>query len=122
VAADPAPTTGGPQFVARASGPSGAALGSGGKGAVSPGTKGATMWAFFSRRLRMWLILAIGAPIVAFLLGKVGDVIESRRGPNAVSKVLKKGSGYLRNRTTGPLARRGVADTAGTRDAGVPVR
>jgi hypothetical protein len=63
------------------------------------------MWAFFSRRLRMWLILAVGAPIVAWLLGMVGDAIESRRGPNSVSKVLKKGSGYLRNRTRGPLSR-----------------
>ncbi len=74
------------------------------------------MWAFFSRRLRMWLILAIGAPIVAFLLGKIGDVIESRRGPNTVSKFLKKGSGYLRNRTTGPLARPTSVDS------GVPAR
>ncbi len=68
------------------------------------------MWAFFSRRLRMWLVLAIGAPIVAWLLGKVGDVIESRRGPNTVSSVLKKGSGYLRNRTKGPLAAKSTAD------------
>jgi hypothetical protein len=30
------------------------------------------MWAFFSRRLRMWLILAVGAPVVGFVLGKVG--------------------------------------------------
>lgn len=77
------------------------------------------MWAFFSRRLRMWLILAIGAPIVAWLLGKVGELIESRRGPNAVSSALKKGSGYLRNRTTGPLGRRAAA---GARDPGVPAR
>jgi hypothetical protein len=80
------------------------------------------MWAFFSRRLRIWLILAIGAPIVAWLLGKVGDAIESRRGPNGFSNVLKKGSGYLRNRTKGPLSRRSAADPAGARDAGVPVR
>ena len=80
------------------------------------------MWAFFSRRLRMWLILAIGAPIVAWLLGKIGDVIESRRGPNTFSSVLKKGSGYLRNRTKGPLARRTAADPTGPRDAGVPAR
>lgn len=78
------------------------------------------MWVFFSRRLRLWMILAIGAPIVAWLLGKIGDVIESRRGPNTVSSVLKKGSGYLRNRTTGPLAGRTAADPARARDAGVP--
>jgi hypothetical protein len=80
------------------------------------------MWAFFSRRLRMWLILAVGAPVVAWLLGKVGDAIESRRGPNTASRTLKNGSGYLRRRTKGPLARRTVADPAGARDAGVPIR
>ncbi len=80
------------------------------------------MWAFFSRRLRMWLILAVGAPILAWLLGKVGDVVESRRGPNTVSKVLKKGSGYLQRRAKGPLGGRTSADPAGARDAGVPTR
>jgi hypothetical protein len=80
------------------------------------------MWAFFSRRLRMWLILAVGAPILAWVLGKVGDVLEARRGPNTVSSVLKKGSGYLQRRTKGPLAGRTAADPAGARDAGVPAR
>ncbi|MBN9099654.1 MULTISPECIES: hypothetical protein [unclassified Pseudonocardia] len=80
------------------------------------------MWAFFSRRLRMWLVLAVGAPILAWLLGKVGDVVESRRGPTTVSKVLKKGSGYLQRRTKGPLGGRSPADPAGARDAGVPTR
>jgi hypothetical protein len=74
------------------------------------------MWVFFTRRLRMWLILAIGAPVVAWLLGKVGDAIESRRGPNSFSSVLQKGSGYLRRRTRGPLASRATAD------ANVPAR
>jgi hypothetical protein len=73
------------------------------------------VWAFFSRRLRMWLILAIGAPVVAWLLGKVGDAIESRRGPNTVSTVLKKGSGYLARRTRGPLGGRGTAESVPAR-------
>lgn len=64
------------------------------------------MWAFFSRRLRMWAILAIGAPILAFLLGKLGDLLETRRGPNTVSKALHTGRRFLDKRTTGPLARR----------------
>lgn len=80
------------------------------------------MWAFFSRRLRMWLVLAVGAPVLAWLLGKVGDVVESRRGPNAASKVLKTGSGYLRRRTKGPLGGRTAAGPAGARDTGVPTR
>ncbi len=66
------------------------------------------MWVFFSRRLRMWAILAIGAPILAFLLGKVGDLIESRSGPTTISKALHSGRRFLDKRTTGPLARRKV--------------
>lgn len=64
------------------------------------------MWAFFSRRLRMWAILAIGAPILAFLLGKVGDLIEARNGPTTVSKALHSGRRFLQKRATGPLSRR----------------
>ena len=54
------------------------------------------MWAFFSRRLRMWLILAVGVPVLAWLLGRIGDLIESRNGPNGVSRSLQKARGSLR--------------------------
>jgi hypothetical protein len=64
------------------------------------------MWAFFSRRLRMWLILAIGVPVAAWLLGRIGDVIESRNGPTGVSRSLQKARTWLRSRAAGPLARR----------------
>lgn len=80
------------------------------------------MWAFFSRRLRMWLILAVGAPVVGFVLGKAGDLIEARRGPNNVSKVLHTGRRWLQKRSTGPFASRTSADPAGVRDAGTPAR
>lgn len=80
------------------------------------------MWAFFSRRLRMWLILAVGAPVVAWVLGKIGDVIESRRGPNGVSRALQKARAFLQRRSRGPLGGRPSADPAGTRDAGAPAR
>jgi hypothetical protein len=66
------------------------------------------MWAFFSRRLRMWLILAIGVPVLAWLLGRIGDVIESRKGPNGVSRSLQKARGWLRAHGAGPFARRGT--------------
>jgi hypothetical protein len=80
------------------------------------------MWAFFSRRLRMWLILAVGAPVAAWLLGKVGDVIESRKGPNTASRALQKARAFLLRRSRGPLTGRSPADPAGTRDAGAPAR
>jgi hypothetical protein len=80
------------------------------------------MWAFLSARLRMWLIVAVVAPLVGWLLGRVGDLIESRRGPNSVSKVLKTGREWLRGRTRGPLAARPAADTTGTGNPGAPLR
>jgi hypothetical protein len=80
------------------------------------------MWAFLSARLRMWLILAVGAPLLGWLLGKVGDVIEKRRGPSALTKVLQKGRDWLAKRSRGPLAARRRAEAAGPGDPGVPAR
>jgi hypothetical protein len=70
----------------------------------------------------MWLILAVVAPLLGWLLGRIGDLIESRRGPNGVSKVLKTGRTWLRGRSTGPLAKRAAADPTGPRDPGAPAR
>lgn len=80
------------------------------------------MWAFFSRRLRMWLILAIGAPVLGWLLGKLGDVIESRSGPNSFTRTLHTGRRWLQRNARGPLARRAAAEPTGVRDAGAPAR
>jgi hypothetical protein len=77
--------------------------------------------AFFSARLRMWLILAVGAPLLGWVLGKVGDAIEKRRGPTGLTKVLQKGRDWLARRSRGPLGRR-PADATGPADPGVPAR
>lgn len=72
------------------------------------------MWVFLSRRLRMWALFAIGAPILSGLLGMVGDRLEHRNGPGSVSRSLKYGRDWLRRRSRGPLAGRGRATDAGT--------
>jgi hypothetical protein len=82
----------------------------------------AAMWAFLSARLRMWLILAVVAPLVGWLLGKLGDAIEARRGPSTLTRVLQQGRAWLRRRSTGPLAPRPPADAAGPGDPGLPTR
>jgi hypothetical protein len=64
------------------------------------------MWVFLFRRLRVWLILAVGVPLLAWLLGRVGDLIESHRGPNRVSRALQTMRGWVQSFGTGPLARR----------------
>lgn len=80
------------------------------------------MWAFLSARLRMWLVLAVVVPLLGWLLGRIGDLIEARRGPTTLSRTLQKGRDLLQRRSRGPLARRRAADPAGVRDAGTPAR
>jgi hypothetical protein len=48
------------------------------------------MWLFFSRRLRMWLILSVVVPITTGLLRRVGRSLERRTGPSTVSRALLK--------------------------------
>jgi hypothetical protein len=80
------------------------------------------MWAFLSARLRLWLILAVGAPLLAWALGRLGDLLESRYGPTTWSRVLRVGRDWLLQRSRGPLARRRPGDPTGVRDAGAPAR
>ncbi|MFI5730009.1 hypothetical protein ACIA49_07830 [Kribbella sp. NPDC051587] len=63
------------------------------------------MWAFLSRRFQLWLVLAVGAPIAAWLLGKAGDKLESRNGPTRISGALRKTSTTIGGKARGPLAR-----------------
>ena len=59
------------------------------------------MWLFFSRRLRMWLILTVVVPLSTGLLRRVGHSLERRRGPSGVSRaLLKAGDLGDRARTT----------------------
>jgi hypothetical protein len=46
------------------------------------------MWLFFSRRLRMWLILTVLVPLTSGLLRRVGRTLERRSGPTRVSRAL----------------------------------
>jgi hypothetical protein len=46
------------------------------------------MWLFLRKRLLMWLILAVGVPLVDWLLGKASDTIRARKGDNAVTRGL----------------------------------
>lgn len=63
------------------------------------------MWVFLSRRLRLWLVLAVGAPLLSRLLGAVGDRLETRSGPTTASRFLKTGRSWVQRRARGPLAR-----------------
>jgi len=53
------------------------------------------MWAFFSRRFRLWLMVAIGIPLFRRLVGGAGDALEARRGPSVVTKGLRGTDDFL---------------------------
>ncbi len=63
------------------------------------------MWAFLSGRLRLWLLLSIGAPVLSWLLGTIGDRLTARFGPTSTSRALQQGRDWLRRRARGPLSR-----------------
>jgi hypothetical protein len=59
------------------------------------------MWALLSRRFRMWLILAIGLPLLDWALGKVSDQIRAKKGESRITKGIdttRSGVRVLRNK------------------------
>lgn len=65
------------------------------------------MWFLISRRLRAYLLFALGAPLVAWLLDAVGRRLEARRGPTRLSRTLRWGGRKLRRKAKGPLKHSG---------------
>jgi hypothetical protein len=55
------------------------------------------MWLFFTRRLRVWLILTVLVPLATGLLRRVGRALEARSGPSGLSRALL-GAGDLGER------------------------
>lgn len=63
------------------------------------------MWLLLARRFRLWWVFAVGAPVLSWVLGVVGDRLERRNGPTGASRALKAGREWLGRRARGPLAR-----------------
>jgi hypothetical protein len=60
------------------------------------------MWLFFTRRLRMWLILTVVVPLTTGLLRRIGRRLERRNGPSSVSRTLLR-AGELGDRARNTL-------------------
>ncbi len=60
------------------------------------------MWLFFTRRLRMWLILSVVVPLTSGVLRKVGRRLERRNGPSTISRALLQ-AGELGDRARSAL-------------------
>jgi hypothetical protein len=63
------------------------------------------MWLFLTRRLRTWLILTVVVPLASGLLKRLGQELERRNGPSAVSNGLLR-AGRLGDRARGRVRRR----------------
>jgi hypothetical protein len=48
------------------------------------------MWLFLTRRFRMWVVLTVLAPLATKVLRSLGQRLERRNGPSAVSNGLLK--------------------------------
>lgn len=53
------------------------------------------IWAFFTRRFRLWLVMALGVPILRRLLRGAGDSLEQRSGHSALTRGLRAGDQQL---------------------------
>jgi hypothetical protein len=60
------------------------------------------MWLFFTRRLRMWLILTVVVPLTTGLLRRIGRSLERRGGSSPVSRALLR-AGDLGDRARATL-------------------
>jgi formate hydrogenlyase subunit 4 len=52
------------------------------------------MWLFLTRRLRTWLIVTLAIPLATGVLRRLGETIQRRNGPTAVSDGLLKVSRF----------------------------
>ena len=67
------------------------------------------MWLFLTRRFRTWVLLTFLVPLASGVLRRLGQTLERRNGPTAVSNgLLKAGAlGYqTRDRLRGGRKRR----------------
>lgn len=53
------------------------------------------IWAFFTRRFRLWLLFALGVPVLRRVMGEVSDSLEQRKGETTLTRGLRSGHDHL---------------------------
>ena len=53
------------------------------------------MWLFLSRRIRMWLLLAIGIPVVRFALRKIAARAAAHNSTSGAASALNRADSAL---------------------------
>lgn len=60
-----------------------------------------------SKRVRQWVFFAVGIPVAAWAMERLGDRLEENKGESQVSRGLQAGGSWLHRHERGPAARRG---------------
>lgn len=73
------------------------------------------MWAFASRQVRRWMILAVGVPVAAWALDRLGERLEARTGETLLTQAVRTGGAALHRQERGPFraSQEGPHGTAG---------
>lgn len=53
------------------------------------------IWAFFTRRFRLWLLMALGVPVLRRVLKGASETLEQRQGESAITRGLRTGHEQL---------------------------
>lgn len=64
------------------------------------------MWAFLSRRVRRYALLAVAVPVAGWIAEQVSEELERRHGETRATRAVRSGRDWLRGRERGPLAGR----------------
>jgi hypothetical protein len=58
------------------------------------------MWLFFSRRIRIWLLLAVGLPLARTLVHQVSSAVQRRSPDTTAARLLSRADSALANLTS----------------------
>lgn len=53
------------------------------------------IWAFFTKRFRLWLLFALGIPVLRRIIAGAGESLEARGGETSLSRGLRTGDSFL---------------------------
>lgn len=59
------------------------------------------VWAFVSRRFRRWALFAVGVPVAAWTLDRIGEEMEERRGESSTTQALRSAGHWLHGQERG---------------------
>lgn len=56
------------------------------------------MGALLSRRVRRWLLVVVGMPVLGWSLKRIGDELETRKGTSTISRGFQQAGSLMHRR------------------------